>query len=56
MREPSDSAVDMSTYEQSIVARNLERSYAFSEGFSKRTCLRNLTRRILKNFTKRSLS
>ena len=34
--EPSDSAADMSTYEQSIVARNLERSYAFSEGFSKK--------------------
>ena len=26
----------MSTCEQSIVARNLERSYAFSEGFPKR--------------------
>ena len=33
----------MCTCEQSIVARNLERSYAFSEGFSKRTSLRNLT-------------
>ena len=44
----------MSTCEQSIVARNLERSYAFSEGFVKRTSLRNLTRRVLKNFTKRS--
>ena len=30
---PSDSAADMCTCEQSIVARNLERSYAFSEGF-----------------------
>jgi len=33
--EPSDLAADMSTCEHSIVARNLERSYAFSEGFIK---------------------
>ena len=33
----------MSTCEQSIVARNLERSYAFSEDFQKRIGLRNLT-------------
>ena len=54
--EPSDSAADMSTCEQSTGARNSERSYAFWEGFSKRTSLRNLTRWVLKIFTKRSLS
>ena len=32
---PSDSAADMCTYEQSIGAKNLERSYAFSEVFAK---------------------